>query len=157
MLLAERLLQYHDIITGKILRYAFAPPRMLVMKNPCGRAQKDVVGMRKRKARKLASKHLKAAEIHLQNNESSKFYEEVFRSVYGFLSNKFNIPVAELKKERIEQELKKIGVSEAKIKDLISILNACEMARYAPVSDLSEQQVYDQVEGLIETIEGGTK
>ena len=120
-------------------------------------AQKDVVGMRKRKARKLASKHLKAAEIHLQNNESSKFYEEVFRSVYGFLSNKFNIPVAELKKERIEQELKKIGVSEAKIKDLISILNACEMARYAPVSDLSEQQVYDQVEGLIETIEGGTK
>jgi len=44
MLLAERLLQYHDIITGKILRYAFAPPRMLVMKNPCGRAQKDVVG-----------------------------------------------------------------------------------------------------------------
>jgi hypothetical protein len=40
---------------------------------------------------------------------------------------------------------------------LISILNACEMARYAPVSDLSEQQVYDQVEGLIETIEGGTK
>lgn len=120
-------------------------------------AQKDVVGMRKRKARKLASKHLKAAEIHLQNNESSKFYEEVFRSVYGFLSNKFNITVAELKKERIEQELKKIGVSEAKIKDLISILNACEMARYAPVSDLSEQQVYDQVEGLIETIEGGTK
>ena len=130
---------------------------LLLVRNRILASQKDVVGMRKRKARKLASKHLKAAEIHLQNNESSKFYEEVFRSVYGFLSNKFNIPVAELKKERIELELKNIGVSEKKIKDLISILNACEMARYAPVSDLSEQQVYDQVEGLIETIEGGSK
>ena len=130
---------------------------LLLVRNRILASQKDVVGMRKRKARKLASKHLKAAEIHLQNNESSKFYEEVFRSVYGFLSNKFNIPVAELKKKRIELELKNIGVSEKKIKDLISILNACEMARYAPVSDLSEQQVYVQVEGLIETIEGGSK
>ena len=130
---------------------------LLLVRNRILASQKDVVGMRKRKARKLASKHLKAAEIHLQNDESSKFYEEVFRSVYGFLSNKFNIPVAELKKKRIELELKNIGVSEKKIKDLISILNACEMARYAPVSDLSEQQVYVQVEGLIETIEGGSK
>ncbi|MAZ37875.1 MAG: hypothetical protein CL842_10535 [Crocinitomicaceae bacterium] len=119
--------------------------------------QKDLVGMKKRRAKKLAVKHLKAAEVHLEKKESTKFYEEVFRSVYGFLSNKFNIPVAELKKERIELELKNIEVSDEKIKDLISILNACEMARYAPVSEMSERQVFEQVQELIETIEGGSK
>ncbi len=130
---------------------------LLLIRKRILESQKDVVGTRRRKAKKLATKHLKAAEAHLNNNESSKFYEEIFRSVYGFLSNKFSIPVAELNKERIQKELSSIGIDPQTIQELIEILNSCEMARYAPVSDLTEQNVYDKVIELIETIEGGTK
>ncbi len=130
---------------------------LLIVRKRILEAQKDVVGTRKRKAKKLAKKHLAEAEQHLTKNDSGKFYEAVFKSIYGFISNKFNIPVSELNKQRIETELTQIGIEASTISKLIEILNNCEMARYAPVAAGSNQSVFDAVEELIEKIEEGGK
>lgn len=130
---------------------------LLIVRKRILEAQKDVVGTRKRKAKKLAKKHLAEAERHLTNNDSGKFYEAVFKSIYGFISNKFNIPVSELSKHRIESELSQIGIEASTVSKLIEILNNCEMARYAPVASGSNQSVFDAVEELIEKIEEGGK
>ncbi len=130
---------------------------LLIVRKRILEAQKDVVGMRRKRAKKMATKHLKAAEEFMNNNETSKFYEEILRSVNGFISDKFNIPLADLNKTRIEKELRNNGIQATAIKEFMDILNDCEMARFAPLSNNRPQEIYDKVLSIIETIEGGSK
>ena len=71
---------------------------------------------------------------YISNNRASEeeFYEEVLRALWGYLSDKLNIPPADLTKDNIEAELTKYGVDEALMKEFMDILNTCEFARYAP-------------------------
>lgn len=96
------------------------------------KANADVARMRTKKANKVASKRLKLAKKYLSAQEKDKFYEEVLRAVWGYLSDKLLIPVADLNRENIESELGKYGVDESLTKEFIGILDTCEFARYAP-------------------------
>jgi hypothetical protein len=62
----------------------------------------------------------------------SAFYDEVLKALWGYISDKLNIPVSQLSKDNIEEELVRYGVSEELIKAFIDTLNECEFARYAP-------------------------
>ena len=57
-------------------------------------------------------KRLKNAGKLLQENKKEEFYEEVLRALWGYLSDKLNIPQAELTKDNVEVELSKYGVDE---------------------------------------------
>lgn len=94
-------------------------------------AHQDVVGMKTKRANKVAIKRLKDANTYLSANNKDKFYEEILRAVWGYLSDKLNIPVANLNRENIEHELKKYGASENLINSFIYILDTCEYARYS--------------------------
>lgn len=88
--------------------------------------------MRTKKANKVANKRLKLANKYLQAQNKSKFYEEVLRAVWGYLSDKLSIPVAKLNRENIDLELTKYGADEALRNDFLHILDTSEFARYAP-------------------------
>lgn len=92
----------------------------------------DVVGTRNRKATKMALKRLQLANTFLKQNLYTAFYEELHKALLGFISDKLNIPVSELSRERISDALKDGNVGESHIDTFISILDACEFARYAP-------------------------
>ncbi len=94
----------------------------------------DVVGTRNRKATKMALKRLKLAGTFLQQNLYTAFYEELHKALLGFISDKLNIAVAELSKDRISEALKAGNVSENLVDTFIDLLNACEFARYSPDS-----------------------
>ena len=114
----------------------------------------DLVGVKSRKANKVAKKRLVAASLHMKENKKELFYEEIFKALYGYISDKLNIPYSELNKEFIVSELKAKNINEAVCADLIDTLDKCEFARYAPSavsSDLNE--IYTKAESIITCIE----
>lgn len=94
----------------------------------------DVAGTKNRRATKMALKRLQLAGTFLKQNLYTAFYEELHKALLGFVSDKLNVPVAELSKDRITEELKASGVAEASVDTFVGILDACEFARYAPDS-----------------------
>lgn len=113
----------------------------------------DIVKVKSRKAGKIAAKHLASAQAQLSANNSKAFYENVFRGLYGYLSDKLNIAAADLNRERIATELKTQALDEGLINELLDTLDLCDMARYAPVSGISEQQMFDKAKNMINDIE----
>ena len=92
----------------------------------------DVVGMKNRKATKMALKRLQLANTFLKQNLYTAFYEELHKALLGFVSDKLNIPVAELSRGRISEALSENGTDSQRVDSFIGLLDACEFARYAP-------------------------
>lgn len=118
----------------------------------------DLALVRTKKANKMAVRRLKNAGKYLKENKKEEFYDEVLRALWGYLSDKLNIPQAELTKDNVENELTKYGVSEALIKEFLDILNTCEFARYAPAqtSDTMDK-LYEQTVEAISKMENTIK
>ncbi len=113
--------------------------------------QSDVVGMRNRKALKEAQKCLRKAETFLQDNQRDAFYIEISQALWGFLSQKFNIPVADLSIESVHNALVGKQITPELIDQFIATLNDCEFARFAPTTTQKEdmQKIYDEALDII--------
>ena len=115
---------------------------------------KDVVAVKSRKATKMARKRLSIAEQHLKSNNKELFYIEIFKSLYGYISDKLNIPVADLNKEHISETLMSRSVNTDTTIQLIKTLDNCEYARYAPSAVSGDLQgIYNSTVELITKIE----
>lgn len=88
--------------------------------------------MRGKKANKVATKRLKAANRLMQAGKSDEFYDEVLRALWGYVGDKLNIPVAQLSRENISQRLTERHVDEETVQQFIGALDECEFERYAP-------------------------
>lgn len=114
----------------------------------------DVRGMKLAKANKVARKRLKLARTYMQRGDSEKFYEELLRALWGYLSDKLSIPSSQLSRDNISAELHKFGASAELSEKFISLLDECEMARYAPTATQTHlEQLYDQASGSINELE----
>jgi hypothetical protein len=125
----------------------------MIWRNYNREQQKDQVKVKERNANKLAAQHLAVAKKQLQGGHEKAFYEAVYKGLYGYLSNKFNIDAADLSQENIRERLQQSGVNESLISQLTDTLNLCEMARYAPVSGISQQEVFNKAKNIINDIE----
>ena len=110
----------------------------------------DVVGMKNRKATKMAMKRLQLAGTFLKQNLYTAFYEELHKALLGFVSDKLNMPAAELSRERISESLAERGVQQSLTDTFIGILDACEFARYAP--DAGNEAMTAHYNSAIDTI-----
>lgn len=114
----------------------------------------DIAGTRNRKALKVARARLKNASAFLKQNLYSAFYEELHKAIHGYISDKLMLPVADLTRDRIGEELRSRGKDEAVIKELFDVLDACEYARYAPASGSEAMEGhYQQAVKVISEIE----
>ncbi|WP_302609617.1 BatD family protein [uncultured Bacteroides sp.] len=102
----------------------------------------NVAKVRTKKANKVATKRMKLAGKLLSENKKDAFYDEVLKALWGYISDKLNIPVSRLSKDNIEEKLRNHGVNEEHIKDFLDALNDCEFARFAPGD---ESQAMDKV------------
>ncbi len=110
----------------------------------------DVVRTKNRKATKMALKRLQLANSFLRQNLYTAFYEELHKALLGFISDKMNIPSAELSRDRITEALKQGGVDDALTDTFIGILDACEFARYAP--DAGHEAMAAHYESAVDVI-----
>jgi hypothetical protein len=113
----------------------------------------DIVRVRSREASRMAAKHLAFAQKELTAGNRSAFYDAVAKGLYGYLSDKLNIPVSDLNKENIITQLQTRKLDSAIITQLVDTMDLCEMARFAPVTGISEQQVFDKAKNTINEIE----
>lgn len=127
-----------------------------IFRNKIRAANSDVVGMKKKKAGKIAAKFLKSAKASLEANNTKAFYEDISKALFGYISDKLHIPAAELNQNNIKEKLNTLKVNESTSKALIETIELCDMARFAPVS-ISEQEVYNKAESIINQIEGEVK
>jgi len=114
----------------------------------------NIALVRNRKANKVARKNLKIAGEYLERNLSSAFFEEISRALWGYISNKFNIPLSDLSIESVHQHLANKRISEDNIGQFTAVLENCEFARFAP-GDKSEkmQGIYNEALTVISKIE----
>jgi len=110
----------------------------------------NAILLKNKKANKLARKRLKLAQKFLNEGNKDKFYEEVLKASWTYLSDKLSIPVSSLTKERIESELTAHNVESRVINHFMEILNTCEFARFAPNS--GQQEMGDLYTDTIDAI-----
>ncbi|MEX1189710.1 MAG: BatD family protein [Bacteroidia bacterium] len=108
---------------------------------------------RKKEAGGMAQKRLKKAGELLKQSKKEEFYEEVFRALYGYLSDKLLIPTAQLSKDKIAGSLNEKKVAAADIAELERILNQCEFARYAPGAEMKMSEFFEETKTLIVALE----
>jgi hypothetical protein len=113
----------------------------------------DLVKVKSRQANKVAAKHLANAAKQLTAGNKQAFYEDITKGLYGYLSDKFNIPIADLNRDNIIDQLKAKSLDDASIKKLVDTMDLCEMARFAPVTGISQQEVFDKAKNTINEIE----
>ena len=94
----------------------------------------DVIGSKNRGATKMARKRLQKASEYLTQNLYSAFYEELHKALIGYVSDKLNMSVSEISKERISEALSERNVPEEITGKFLSLVDACEFARYSPDS-----------------------
>jgi hypothetical protein len=92
----------------------------------------NLTKVRTKKANKTATKRMKAAGKLLAEGKREAFYDEVLKALWGYVSDKLSIPVSQLSKDNIEEELTRYGVDADLTKTFLDALNECEFARYAP-------------------------
>lgn len=118
----------------------------------------NVAKVKTKKANKVAAKRMKLAGKLLVENKKNEFYDEVLKALWGYISDKLNIPVSQLSKDNIEAELVKYGVADELIKEFISALNECEFARYAPGNESEAMdKVYSAAIDVISKMENSIK
>jgi len=137
--------------------YLYARQRHVVML--------DQAGYRYRKAIKVAQKGLREAEYLLKDKSrqtpepSSKqrlrFYSEVSRAFWKYLGDKLDIPQASFSVEGAAAKLQGYGLDQNLILELRTILETCDLARFAPTSlELSAmQKTYDDARRVIVELE----
>lgn len=92
----------------------------------------NIALMRNRKATKVAQKRMKQAQIFLRENKKDPFFEEVSQALWGYLSDKFSIPLSNLSMDTVRETLLAKDVNENTINQFIETLDHCEYARFAP-------------------------
>ncbi len=114
----------------------------------------DPTLLRRKRARKQALKRLRSAKIHLEAGENRAFYDEVSKSMLGYVGDKLQIPRSDLSKENVRAKLVSLGVEESLTERFVKLLQTCEMALFAG-RDKAEgmQEVYTEATELLTSIE----
>ncbi|MCQ2268714.1 MAG: BatD family protein [Bacteroidaceae bacterium] len=121
-------------------------------------ANANVVQMKIKKANKMARKRLRTAKKLMEENKKEAFYDEIMRALYGYVSDKLSIPVAQLNKDNIREKLEEKNLDADLTNRVIQALDECEFARFAPAdSSNTLEKFYEQVITLIEQVENSIK
>lgn len=117
------------------------------------RDSQNVALLRGRRANKVAVQRFRAAKHYMTEQNRHAFYEEMLRALWGYMGDKFNIPVASLTKESVREELHKRGVPAEDSQRFTAIITRCDEAQYSPVESSRMSDVYAEGVDLISHIE----
>lgn len=98
--------------------------------------------VRGKRANKVAVQRVRAAKRAMNEQNQYAFYEEMSRALWGYMSDKLNIPVANLTKENVREELAKRGVTAEEAQHFTAIITRCEEAQYSPMASAQMSEVY---------------
>lgn len=120
--------------------------------------RKDVVRVRNSKANKIARTRLKTAQELLKQQLFAGYYEEVHRTLWGYIGDKLALSQADCSRERVSQLLEQRNVDQRLIDEFMELIEACEFARYAPdPGQVEKEKIYDRAVSVISQMEQSLK
>ena len=117
----------------------------------------NVTLIRGKRANRVALQRFRAAAKYMDQNDQHGFYEEMLRALWGYMSDKLNIPVANLTKENVREELRKRHIAPETIQQFIDIIIACDEAQYSPMASAQMNEVYAEGVNIISELESTLK
>lgn len=118
----------------------------------------NIAGMRGKKANSVASKRLKKAAKFMNEGKGNAFYDEVLRALWGYVADKFSMPVADLSRDNIAEQLSQRNIEQQIIDSFLEAIDECEFERYAPGDAAGNmQKTYDTAVTAITNIENVMK
>ena len=92
----------------------------------------DIAGLKGKNAERVAINRLHKSKVFMEMRKGADFYDEILRALWGYASDKLNIPAEQLSRDNIKDNFLKMGVANTAIDKFISALDECEFQRYAP-------------------------
>ncbi|MBR5808215.1 MAG: protein BatD [Alistipes sp.] len=120
------------------------------------RDKRDEVLVKGKRANKMAVKRFRIAEKYMREQDRRAFYEEMLRALWGYLGDKFNIPVADLTREVVREELSRRGAL-VEAESIIAVIARCEEAQYSPAASAEMKDIYEEGVDAISKIESAIK
>ena len=116
------------------------------------RDNRNEVLVKGRRANRVAVKRFRVAAKYMREQDRRAFYEEMLRGLWGYLSDRFNIPVADLTREVVREELHKRG-ADAAAEAIIAVIARCEEEQYSPIATADMSNIYDEGVEAVSKIE----
>lgn len=117
-------------------------PILVLYKNKRDANAADIAGNRRKQSNRLVKKYLSEAKKQLKNKE--QFYVALEKAMHNFLKAKLNIETTEMNKETIKNILLSQNADEALVSEFIDVTENCELARYAPATQVSIQEDFEK-------------
>jgi len=131
---------------------------LIVLISVVARRNANLTLVRNRKAGRSARARLKMADRFRKSGDQDKFYEEIGKAIWGYLSHKLDIETSGLSREVILDQLEKQKVPEEQQGELIRILEESEFSRFAPGSERRDMnKLYSDAAQLIRNLENNLK
>lgn len=113
--------------------------------------------VRGKRANKMALKRFRAAEASMRQGDKRGFYDEMLKALWGYMSDKLDIPMSNLTKDRIREELFERSIPGEQAEEYIKIISACEEAQYSPTSSSQMHDLYKEGVNLVSELESAIK
>ncbi len=114
--------------------------------------------LKNKKANKFAKKRLKLASVQLKTGDSNAFYKAVLEALWGYLSDKLGIPLSGLSRDNVAQNLRDKGIDDDMVGEMISLIDNCEFAQYAPLGSAGNMDdIYKEAVKMITKMENKVK
>ena len=120
------------------------------------RDRRNVVLVKGKRANKMAVKRFRIAEKYMREGDRRAFYQEMLRALWGYLGDRFNIPVADLTREVVRTELSRRGAT-VEAESIIAVIAHCEEAQYSPLASAEMNEVYEDGVDAVSKIESAIK
>ena len=117
---------------------------------------RNTVLVKGRRANKVAIQRFRSAARYMKEQNRRAFYQEMLRALWGYISDRFNIPVADLTKESIREELNRRGATE-EAQAITEIISRCEEAQYSPIATATMESIYADGIEIVSKIESKAK
>ena len=110
----------------------------------------NVALQKERKATGIARKRLRKSKKLMQEQKVDEFYEELADAVWGYISDKFHIPLAQLSMDSVREKLEQKNISSEITREFIETLEECEYARFAPGDENKRmEEIYHKAHEVI--------
>lgn len=124
-----------------------AIPIGILIHNKTTERNSDLVGVKQRKADRLAKKYLSDAKKQLGNKEG--FYIALEKALHNYLKAKLQIETTDISKDKITKILLSKNVDQKDIKEFITVLDDCDFARYTPITDVMMHDEFEKAKQVI--------
>jgi hypothetical protein len=124
----------------------------LVYENKMDKKRMDVKYYRSSRALKNALQILKEAQKNATN--SNVFYQHLSNSIYQYIGDKFNVGLANATLDLIKDAVEKKSPNSMLYKQLKSITETCEMARFALIqTGVEKEKLINETEAVLKQID----